>query len=150
MRSVYIACILAGVFAVPAVEQQSEDLNFASGLAQFQDIHEMLPSYLNNIGLQMLAQRQRQIERLVTIEDVHRRRAYLRERMLDDLGGFPERTPLNARVVGVLQRPAYKVEKVIFESQPHFYVTANLYLPTTGHRPGNRCWVRSPPRASSH
>ncbi len=135
MRSVYIACILAGVFAMPAVDQQSEDLNFASGLEQFRDIHGMLPSYLNNIGLQMLSQRQRQIERLVTIEDVRRRRAYLRERMLDDLGGFPERTPLNARVVGVLQRPAYKVEKVIFESQPHFYVTANLYLPTTGHPP---------------
>jgi hypothetical protein len=115
--------------------QESEDLNFASGLEQFQDIRGMLPSYLNNIGLQMLTQRQRQIEALVTIEDVSRRRAYLRERMLDDLGGFPERTPLNARVVGVLQRTAYKIEKVIFESQPHFYVTANLYLPTTGHPP---------------
>ncbi len=135
MRSVYIACILAGLFAVPAAAQDSEDLNFASGLEQFQDIRGTLPSYLNNIGLQMLTQRQRQIERLVTIEDVSRRRAYLRERMLDDLGGFPERTPLNARVVGVLQRPTYKIEKVIFESQPHFYVTANLYLPTTGHPP---------------
>ena len=108
MRSVYIACILAGVFAVPALDQQSEDLDFVSGLEQFQDIHGMLPSYLNNIGLHMLSQRQRQIERLVTIEDVRRRRAYLRERMLDELGGFPETTPLNPRVVGVLQRPAYK------------------------------------------
>jgi cephalosporin-C deacetylase-like acetyl esterase len=135
MQSMYIACILAGLVIVPAAAQESEDLNFASGLEQFQDIRGMLPSYLNNIGLQMLAQRQRQIERLVTIEDVSRRRAYLRERMLDDLGGFPERTPLNAHVVGVLQRPAYKIEKVIFESQPHFYVTANLYLPTTGHPP---------------
>lgn len=129
MRSVYVACILAGLFAMPAVAQESEDLNFASGLEQFQDIHGMLPSYLTNIGLGMLAERQRQIERLVTIEDVSRRGAYLKQRMLDDLGGFPERTPLNARVVGVLQRPTYKIEKVIFESQPHFYVTANLYLP---------------------
>src|SRR6266704_3129444 len=135
MPSVYIACILAFLFAVPAAGQESDDLNFASGLEQFQDIRRMLPSYLNNIGLQMLTQRQRQIERLVTIEDVSRRRAYLRERMLNDLGGFPERTPLNARVVGVLQRPGYRIEKVIFESQPHFYVTANLYLPTTGHPP---------------
>jgi cephalosporin-C deacetylase-like acetyl esterase len=131
----YIIGILAVLFAVPAATQESEDLNFASGLEQFQNIRAMVPSYLNNIGLQMLTQRQREIERLVTIEDVSRRRAYLRERMLDDLGGFPERTPLNARVVGVLQRPAYKIEKVIFESQPHFYVTANLYLPTTGHPP---------------
>jgi dienelactone hydrolase len=135
MRSVYIAWILASLFAVPAAVQQSEDLNFASGLEQFRDIRGMLPSYLNSIGLQMLTQRRRQIERLVTTEDVSRRRAYLRERMLDDLGGFPERTPLNARVVGVLQRPPYKIEKVIFESQPHFYVTANLYLPTKGHPP---------------
>ena len=135
MPSVCIACILAFLFAMPAAAQESEDLNFASGLEQFQDIRRMLPSYLNNIGLQMLTQRQRQIERLATIEDVSRRRAYLRQRMLNDLGGFPERTPLNARVVGVLQRPGYRIEKVIFESQPHFYVTANLYLPTTGHPP---------------
>src|SRR5690348_2375545 len=135
MRSVYVACILAGLFAMPAVAQESEDLNFASGLEQFQDIHGMLPSYLTNIGLGMLAERQRQIERLITIEDVSRRGAYLKQRMLDDLGGFPERTPLNARVVGVLQRPTYKIEKVIFESQPHFYVTANVYLPSTGHPP---------------
>jgi len=131
----YIACILAGVFAMSAASQESEDLNFVSGMEQFHEIQGMLPSYLNNIGLQLLAQRQRQIERLGTIEDVRRRRAYLRERMLDHLGGFPERTPLNARVVGVVQRPAYKIEKVIFESQPRFYVTANLYLPTTGHPP---------------
>jgi cephalosporin-C deacetylase-like acetyl esterase len=135
MRSVYIACILASLFVVSAAAQESEELNFASGLEQFRDIRGMLPSYLNNIGLQMLTQRQRQIRDLVTIEDVSRRRAYLRKRMLDDLGGFPERTPLNARVVGVVQRPAYKIEKVIFESQPQFYVTANLYLPTTGHPP---------------
>src|SRR5256886_6849928 len=135
MPSVCIACILAFLFAVPAAAQESEDLNFASGLEQFQDIRRMLPSYLNNIGLQMLTQRQRQIEGLATIADVGRRRAYLRERMLNDLGGFPERTPLNSRVVGVLQRPGYRIEKVIFESQPHFYVTANLYLPTTGHPP---------------
>jgi cephalosporin-C deacetylase-like acetyl esterase len=135
MQSLYIAWMLAGLFAVTAVAQEAEDLDFASGLEQFHDIHGMLPSYLNNIGLQLLSRRQRQIERLITIEDVSRRRAYLRERMLDDLGGFPERTPLNARVVGVLQRPAYKIEKVIFESQPQFYVTANLYVPTTGHPP---------------
>src|SRR6266704_2141258 len=135
MPSVYIACILAFLFAVPAAGQESDDLNFASGLEQFQDIRRMLPSYLNNIGLQMLTQRQRQIEGLATIGDVSRRRAYLRERMLNDLGGFAERTPLYARVVGVLQRPGHIREKVIFESQPHLYVTANLSLPTTGHPP---------------
>jgi dienelactone hydrolase len=44
-------------------------------------------------------------------------------------GPFPERTPLNPRVTGVVERDAYRIEKVIFESRPRFPVTANLYVP---------------------
>ncbi|MCP5118343.1 MAG: prolyl oligopeptidase family serine peptidase, partial [bacterium] len=40
-----------------------------------------------------------------------------------------------ARVVGVIDREHYTIEKVIFESQPKFYVTANLYLPKRGSPP---------------
>jgi len=135
MLRVYTACFLACLFSVPALAEQSDDLNFASGLEQFHNIRRMLPSYLNNIGFRMLGERKRRVEHLATIEDVNKRRSYVREQMLKDLGGFPSRTPLNARVVGVLERPGYRIEKVIFESQPHFYVTANLYLPKTGHPP---------------
>jgi dienelactone hydrolase len=42
---------------------------------------------------------------------------------------WPDRTALNARTVGVLDRDGYKIEKVIFESQPGFLVDALLYLP---------------------
>ena len=135
MLRAYMACFLACLFSVHALAQQSDDLNFASGLEQFHNIRRMLPSYLNNIGFRMLGERRRRVEHLATIEDVNKRRSYVREQMLKDLGGFPDRTPLNARVVGVLERPGYRIEKVIFESQPHFYVTANLYLPKTGHPP---------------
>ncbi len=135
MLRVYIACFLACLFSVPAIAQQSDDLNFTSGLEQFHSIRRMLPSYLNNIGFRMLGERKRGVEHLATIEDVNKRRSYVREQILKDLGGFPDRTPLNAQVVGVLERPGYRIEKVIFESQPHFYVTANLYLPKTGHPP---------------
>jgi dienelactone hydrolase/pimeloyl-ACP methyl ester carboxylesterase len=44
-------------------------------------------------------------------------------------GPFPERTPLAPRVTGTVEREAYRIEKVIFESRPEFLVTANLYLP---------------------
>jgi dienelactone hydrolase len=46
-------------------------------------------------------------------------------------GPEPERTPLNPRVTGVVERDAYRIEKVIFDSRPGFPVTANLYLPTS-------------------
>ncbi|MBI5757796.1 MAG: prolyl oligopeptidase family serine peptidase [Planctomycetales bacterium] len=44
-------------------------------------------------------------------------------------GPEPERTPLNPRITGVVERDAYRIEKVIFESRPGFLVTANLYVP---------------------
>jgi dienelactone hydrolase len=57
----------------------------------------------------------------------HQRR--LRERWLASFGGLPERTPLNARVTGAVPRDGYRVEKVLFESQPGLSVTAHLFLP---------------------
>ncbi len=44
-------------------------------------------------------------------------------------GPEPERTPLAARVTGVVERDTYKIENVIIESRPGFPVTANLYVP---------------------
>ena len=57
------------------------------------------------------------------------RQSYVRETFAELIGGFPERNPLNARCVGTLGREGYRVEKILFESRPQFYVTANLYVP---------------------
>ncbi|MCX7603210.1 MAG: acetylxylan esterase, partial [Bryobacteraceae bacterium] len=54
----------------------------------------------------------------------------LRAQMAGLIGGLPDmRTPLNARVTGVFERPGYRVEKLLFDSLPGFHVTANLYVP---------------------
>jgi cephalosporin-C deacetylase-like acetyl esterase len=135
MKSLCLAWILALLLVVPASAQESDALNVLSGLGEFSEIRKMLPSYLKSSAERMLAERQRQIDQLSTLEDVAKRKADFRQRLLSYLGGLPERTPLNARVVGVLEREAYRIEKVVFESQPRFYVTANLYLPKTGRPP---------------
>ena len=119
----------------PLHAQDSGDLNFLSDLSDYTRLRSMLPEYLNSQAISRLEERRQQIARLSSREEIARRRAYIREQMLRDLGGLPERTPLNARVVGVLDREGYKVEKIILESQPHFYVTGNLYLPLTGQPP---------------
>lgn len=53
----------------------------------------------------------------------------VRERIRKCFDPEPERTPLNARVTGVVERDTYRIEKIIFESRPGFLVTGNLYLP---------------------
>ncbi len=51
---------------------------------------------------------------------------------------MPTKTPLNAVMHGKIDRGAYTVEKVYFESAPGFFVTGNLYRPknVTGRAPG--------------
>ncbi len=125
------ACLLVALLQA----QTPENLDFLSDLPDYAHVRSMLPDYLNRNAISLLEERRRKITQLSSAEDVARRKAYLRERMLSALGVFPARTPLNPRVVGVLDRDGYRIEKVIFESQPRFYVTANLYLPKTGQPP---------------
>ena len=66
---------------------------------------------------------------LVTKEDAERYVQDMRERIQRAFGPWPEKTALNPQVTGVVERDAYHIEKVIFESRPRFYVTANLYIP---------------------
>ena len=69
--------------------------------------------------------------------DVARLRTRLRADFLKAIGGLPDRTPLNARTTGVVPRAGYRIEKIVFESQPRHFVTAHLFLPD-GVSAGNR------------
>jgi dienelactone hydrolase len=55
--------------------------------------------------------------------------AGLRAEFIGRIGGLPGPAPLRPQVTGTAQRQGYTVEKVLFESEPQFYVTAGLFLP---------------------
>ena len=58
--------------------------------------------------------------------------AYVRDvkaKIRSCFGPMPAKTPLNAKVTGKVERDAYTIENVIFESRPGFLVTSNLYIP---------------------
>jgi hypothetical protein len=92
----------------------------------------------DRLAQQQLDQRERTIAGIKTRADADRRRAFVREKVNEILGGLPSRQgPLNARVTGKIDAGAYVIEKVIFESLPGFYVTGNLYRPqAAGKHPG--------------
>ncbi len=91
--------------------------------------------YLTVIAERMWKERDGKVSSLQNARDIHARQEYVRTTLLKEIGGFPARTPLNAQIRGRLQRDGYYVEKLIYESQPHFYVTANVYVPAAGTRP---------------
>ena len=113
----------------------AQDLDFTAGLDEFRELRSMLRTHVRRLGLEHLEKRREAVARW-TAADVKARKAYVRERMKETLGGpFPERTPLNPRVIGTVDRGDYRIEKIIFESQPSFYVTANVYVPATRPAP---------------
>jgi cephalosporin-C deacetylase-like acetyl esterase len=86
--------------------------------------------WMNTIAQQDLQRRAQTIRSIRSVEDAERRQQYVRQELLNDLGGLPDyHGPLNARVTGELHAGSYTIEKVLYQSLPGFYVTANLYLP---------------------
>jgi cephalosporin-C deacetylase-like acetyl esterase len=73
---------------------------------------------------------QRIWESIRTEEDLQRLQKQMRERLLEMIGGLPDRkTDLRARITGKVQMEGFSIEKLIFESLPGVYVTALVYVP---------------------
>jgi cephalosporin-C deacetylase-like acetyl esterase len=122
---------LLTIAALAAAQSPPPPLNFLTGQVDGTDMNLMLPRYLKARAFKMLDDRREQVSRIASRQSLASRRAEFREKFWRNLGGMPERTSLNARIVGAIEKPDYRIEKVIFESQPGFFVTANLYLPKT-------------------
>jgi dienelactone hydrolase len=117
---------LTSAFLNPAF---AEDLTVLEAGDSGTSPREELRESLHHEFLKHLEKRKEAFESLDSIEDCHRWQEERLEFFRKQIGGFPERTPLNPRIVGTLQGDGYRVEKILFESRPGFHVTANLYLP---------------------
>ena len=94
---------------------------------------DRLLQWMDRIAQQQLSEREATVARIRTVGEAKARQAWVRAKILELLGGLPDYNgPLNARVTGRIERSHYSIEKVIFESLPEFYVTADLYVPKEG------------------
>ncbi|MEO8657903.1 MAG: acetylxylan esterase [Bryobacteraceae bacterium] len=126
--------LLAATSTLPAQENGANALDFLHGIDRYDDLRTMLPEYMKREALALVAARKKSIH-VRTLDDLARRRQYVRDHILQSVGGLPERTPLNPKLVGTVEREGYRIEKITFESLPNFHVTANLYIPTAFQPP---------------
>ena len=100
---------------------------------------DLLDAPANRIVYQHLAKqaydaldrREERLGKMSTPDQFKKYQEELKKFFVSSIGGFPERTPLHAKVVGKIEGGDHRVEKVIYESQPQHHVTATLYLPKT-------------------
>ena len=94
------------------------------------DVRTQLQQFLYDRSNEAFAAGDAARDAIKTPAELHARRDRLRAKFIEGLGGLPSSdTPLNARVVGIVNCDGFRIEKVIYESRPGAYVTANLYVP---------------------
>lgn len=96
--------------------------------------HMVLDAYVQRVR-EMQRQRRARLDSVKMRADAEAYQRRIRSSIQRAFSPRPAKTPLNARVTGVVERPAppggrsYRIEKLTFESRPGLLVTANLYLP---------------------
>ena len=119
------------LFCAAAFTGAGGDLSPAGG----DELGDELRRYLSAQAGRHWNARKSEVAALSTPTEARARQKRIRDWMADAVGGFPEKSPLNARTTGGFVRDGYRVEHLIFESTPRFYVTANVYVPTNARVP---------------
>lgn len=89
-----------------------------------------LKDYIYERSRRLFARGDAERDALSTLAEVRRRQSAVRDVLLAGLGGLPPSdTPLQSQCMGTVKGRGFSVEKVVFQSRPRHYVTANLYLP---------------------
>jgi len=121
---ILIAVLFFPLFAVQAGEFELLDRTQP-------EVAHMLRNHFRTLAHEALDRRIERYQSLKSREQISLRQNVLKKRFRESLGGFPKRTPLNARMVGKLPGDGFRAEKIIYESRPGFMVTATLYLPAS-------------------
>jgi cephalosporin-C deacetylase-like acetyl esterase len=114
-------------FGVSSVDKSAEPYDRA--------MPDMLVSYLSGELNGLCAQWDRKRRAIKTPEALRKRNRFVQQKFVEMIGNLPERTPLNPTTVRVLKREGYNIELLMYQSRPNFWVTASLYIPTTGSGP---------------
>jgi hypothetical protein len=102
---------------------------------QYSDAPNSLYHFLAGEAFEMLESRAGKIAQIRTKDDLLQRQAEVRKILWETIGTFTEKTPLNAKITGTFKKNGYRVENVIYESLPGFYVTASLFIPEKIKKP---------------
>lgn len=116
-------------FMLPLSAQENLDIITGKWL-QYSDARNFLYHHLTDTSYKLLRNRSLEISGIKSLTAWQARQEYIREKLIECVGPFPVKTPLNARVLRTIDKGSFRVEHIVFESIPGFYVTSSLYLPS--------------------
>src|SRR5258708_2802540 len=82
----------------------------------YRDYSKCLPEFLRHLVGESVRKRNAAIGELTNEKAIRARQQWVREQFWELSGGKPQPSPLHLRTVGAFERPAYRVEKIIYET----------------------------------
>ena len=91
----------------------ADDLDVLPDQIDGVSVDRMMTQYWRGLTYEAFDRREENYEALKTKEQLLAHQTRMRNFFLEQIGGQPERTPLNTRITGRLQKDGFSVEKVI-------------------------------------
>ena len=95
----------------------------------YSDAPSSLYHHLTGQAYGLLKERNKEIAGINTLSEWQKRQEFIKRTLNEIVGPFPGKTPLNAKIIRTVTKDYYRVEHIVFESQPGFYVTSSLFIP---------------------
>ena len=102
---------------------------------RFREYARCLPDYLSALADEAYTRRKTRVAGLHTQAAIREYQAWARRTFEQLAGAMPAKTLPRLRTVATLDRPQYTVEKVVYQTRPELFATADLYLPKAGTPP---------------
>lgn len=104
--------------------------------SHFYDMKSQLKDFIYDRTRKALEKGRTQRSQISTKEQLKDWQTYIRKLFLDSLGGLPScETPLKPQITGTITGNGFRIEKLIYQSRPDCFVTANLYIPNGLQKP---------------
>ena len=97
----------------------------------FTDLSNSLYHYIAGQAYDYLNLRSDKISKINSLSEWKERQEWTRKALEESVGAFPSKTPLNARVTKSFDEDGFRLENIIYESQPGYFVTAGLFIPSS-------------------
>ena len=122
--------LLSALWVHPNLIAQNETDILRNHWLMYSDAPNSLYKYVSDQAYVLLEKRNKELEKVNSLPGWKNRQEIIRKTLSEIVGAFPEKTPPNAKISRIVDKENYRIEHIIFESQPGFYVTSSLYIPS--------------------
>lgn len=132
MRNTALALALMLIFAPARGQNPGNVLSWI----KFADAQNSLINHLSVDAYNLIDGFHPKYDKIQDEESLRQYQLKIKNALWQAMGGMPDKSPLNARITGTLKKDGFRLENIIFESMPGFYVTGTLFIPDDVVQPG--------------